>query len=52
MQQRQICIGAKSTISCFSFIIESQILNNICCEDFKGIIENPILAFEKLGIGN
>jgi threonine synthase len=52
IQQRQIRCGAKLTISYSSFIKESQILNNILYANFKNVIENPTLAFKKLGIGN
>jgi hypothetical protein len=52
IQRRQICRGAKLTISRSSFIKESQILNNIRFKDFKDAIKNPTSAFENLGIGN
>jgi hypothetical protein len=51
-QRRQICRGAKLTISRSSFIKESQILNNIRSKDFKDAIKNPTSAFENPGIGN
>jgi hypothetical protein len=35
-----------------SLIRGSQILNNICSEDYKDIIDDPTLAFGKLGIEN
>jgi hypothetical protein len=52
IQRRQICREAKLTISRFSFIKESYILNNICSMDFNNVIENSTSTFEKPRIGN
>ena len=52
IQRRQICRVAKLTISHSSSIKKSQILNNICSEDFEDAINNPTSAYENPGTGN
>ncbi|HYP43548.1 MAG TPA: DUF6570 domain-containing protein, partial [Candidatus Nitrosocosmicus sp.] len=51
IQRRQICRGARLTVSRTSFVKESQILNNIRSIDFNDVIKDPTTAFQKPGVG-